>query len=420
MRKKRQILYLEGASGISGDMAAAALLDLGASRGKLETALRSLAVDGLDFKIASKRSYGLAGLDFVVTVHGEPDHGCHDHTGHGGGTHPDGKREHEHRNLADVYGVLSRGAMSENARRIAKKIFRIVAEAEAAVHGVPVEEVHFHEVGAIDSIADITAAAVLIDDLGIDDCVVTGLSEGHGTVRCQHGELPVPVPAVLQIAQSSRIALRPVDAAGEMVTPTGIAIAAALKTRDSLPARYRVKKVGVGFGKRDFGRPNLLRAMLLEEAFDPERVWMLESNIDDASGETLGLAMEKIFAAGARDVHFVPCFMKKNRPGTLLRVVADESLLDKLEAVIFETTTTIGIRRFPVERSRMERSMVTLTLPWGAVEAKQCVWGGLVRCYPEYESVKALAEQTGVPFARVWQTARDAADVLVRQSRTGM
>ena len=164
-----------------------------------------------------------------------------------------------------MYEVIDRGEMTDRARELSRKIFRIVAEAEAAAHGCPVEEVHFHEVGALDSIVDIVSAAVLYDDLGITECVVTGLTEGTGFVHCQHGELPVPVPAVLNIAQANRIPLRLTDVKGEMVTPTGIAIAAALRTRNRLPESFLVEKIGIGLGKRDFGRPNLLRALLLRE-----------------------------------------------------------------------------------------------------------------------------------------------------------
>ena len=200
-----------------------------------------------------------------------------------------------------------------------------------------------------------------------------------------------------------------------MVTPTGIAIAAALRTQEALPSPYRVVRTGIGVGKRDFGVPNILRAMLIEKAADPESIWVLESNLDDAAGEALGLTMEKLFAAGARDVHFIPCFMKKNRPATLLRVIADEALLDDLERIVFECTTAIGVRRYPVERSRMERTMIELDLPAGRVAAKRCVWGGLVRCYPEFESVKALAAAQDIPFGALWHEAQQAADAAARE-----
>lgn len=399
---ENKLLYLEGASGISGDMTVAALLDLGASREKLDAVLRSMNLEGFEYRVSRKSSYGIAGTDFDVILH---DHHHHEHE-HGHEHH------HEHRNLDDVCAVIDRGTMTDGARELAKKIFRIVAEAESKAHGVPVSEVHFHEVGAIDSIVDIVSAAVLIDDLGIRECVVTGLAEGSGYVHCQHGDLPVPVPAVLNIAQAHGIALRTATANGEMVTPTGIAIAAALRTRDRLPAEYKVEKVGIGLGKRDFGRANILRAMILEETVDPEQMYVLETNIDDATGEALGLALEKLMAAGASDAHFLPCFMKKNRPAYLLRVIAAAPEIPALERIIFESTTTIGMRKLPVDRTCMDREIRTVELPFGTVSVKRCTWNGVVRNYPEYESVRALAERTGKEFQLVFALAKQAAEEL--------
>lgn len=399
---ENKLLYLEGASGISGDMTVAALLDLGASREKLDAVLRSMNLEGFEYRVSRKSSYGIAGTDFDVILH---DHHHHEHE-HGHEHH------HEHRNLDDVCAVIDRGTMTDGARELAKKIFRIVAEAESKAHGVPVSEVHFHEVGAVDSIVDIVSAAVLIDDLGIRECVVTGLAEGRGFVHCQHGDLPVPVPAVLNIAQAHGIALRTATANGEMVTPTGIAIAAAIRTRDRLPAEYKIEKTGIGLGKRDFGRANILRAMILEETVDPEQMYVLETNIDDATGETLGLALEKLMAAGASDAHFLPCFMKKNRPAYLLRVIAAAPEIPALERIIFESTTTIGMRKLPVDRTCMDREIRTVELPFGTVSVKRCSWNGIVRNYPEYESVRALAERTGKEFQLVFALAKQAAEEL--------
>lgn len=399
---ENKLLYLEGASGISGDMTVAALLDLGANREKLDAVLKSMNLEGFEYQVSRKSSYGIAGTDFDVILH---DHHHHEHE-HEHGHH------HEHRNLDDVCAVIDRGTMTDGARELAKKIFRIVAEAESKAHGVPVSEVHFHEVGAIDSIVDIVSAAVLIDDLGIRECVVTGLAEGSGYVHCQHGDLPVPVPAVLNIAQAHGIALRTSAANGEMVTPTGIAIAAALRTRDRLPAEYKVEKTGIGLGKRDFGRANILRVMILEETVDPEQMYVLETNIDDATGEALGLALEKLMAAGASDAHFLPCFMKKNRPAYLLRVIAAAPEIPALERIIFESTTTIGMRKLPVDRTCMDREIRTVELPFGTVSVKRCTWNGVVRNYPEYESVRALAEQAGKEFQLVFALAKQAAEEL--------
>jgi uncharacterized protein (DUF111 family) len=294
------MIFIEGAAGISGDMTVGALLSLGASRDRLKEVLDSLDLgDEFSYEISEKASYGIAGTDFNVILphrcccgqghghchedghghghcHGGHGHGhahghCHGHgqEGHGhchGHGHAHGERPHEHRNLADVEAIIDRGEMSDLARALAKKAFRLVAEAESMAHGKPLDEVHFHEVGAIDSIVDIVSAAVLFDDLGETECIVTGLTEGTGTVMCAHGELPVPVPAVLNIAMATGVPLRTSDTKGECVTPTGIALAAAFRTREVLPASYKVLGVGTGLGKRDYGRPAILRIMRIEDA----------------------------------------------------------------------------------------------------------------------------------------------------------
>lgn len=391
------VLYLEGACGISGDMTVAALLDLGADAQKLNQALKSLTVKEFDYRISSKQSYGITGCDFDVILH---EHADHDHE-HLHGRH----HSHEHRHLNDIYAVIEQAQMTGRAKELAKKIFLIVAQAESKAHGCPVSEVHFHEVGAVDSIVDIISAAVLIDDLNITDCIVTGLTEGSGFVSCQHGDLPVPVPAVLNIAEQYGIPLRSSGVTGEMVTPTGIAIAAALRTRSSLPKQYKIVKTGTGLGKRDFGRANLLRAMIIEEDLNNDQIYIVECNIDDATGEELGFAMEKLTSAGARDVHFIPCFMKKNRPAYILRIITGEKELEEIEKTVFRYTSTIGLRKYPVDRTCMSRTMMTVSLPEADIAVKKCFLKDIVRYYPEYESVRAAAEKSGRPLRILYEQA---------------
>lgn len=439
---KRKMLYLECASGISGDMTVASLLDLGANRDQLDRVLASLHLEGFSYRVTQNKSHGMAGCDFDVLLepvephhHGEPvpehlhEHAhahqnahAHQHAhahdeGHPGHDHMHEPNHvpvhephhHEHRNLANVYEVIDRGEMSDKARALAKKIFRIVAEAEAKAHGKPIAEVHFHEVGAIDSIVDIVAASVCLDDLGIDECVVTGLSEGSGLVHCQHGDLPIPVPAVAAIAEKYAIPLRIRNVNGEMVTPTGIAIAAAIRTRTSLPEQFVIEKTGLGLGKRDFGFPNLLRSMIISEEADEAKTWVVESNIDDSTGEQLGLAMEAILKAGAKDVHYLPCFMKKSRPAYMLRIIVSEDKLPQVEDAVFKNTTTIGLRKFPVQRTCLKRQSVWVQLPFGTVEVKQCSWDGGVFNYPEYESVKKVSQESGIDFKTVFDQAKAGA-----------
>lgn len=296
----RKILYLECSSGISGDMTAAALLDAGADEAAVRRALESLPVDGFEIRITRVVKSGLDVCDFDVVLdaahenhdhdmaylHGHAHGDGHEHGeahGHGHGhdhehghhhdhTHGeahdhdrahDGGHRHEHRGMAEIGAIIDAADMTDRAKEIARAVFAVIAEAEARAHGVPVDQVHFHEVGAVDSIADIVAIAAALDSLDVDDVVVSDLVEGTGTVRCQHGIIPVPVPAVVNIAAAHGLPLRITDVRGELVTPTGAAVVAAARTRAALPERFTIERVGMGAGKRAYETPGILRAMIL-------------------------------------------------------------------------------------------------------------------------------------------------------------
>lgn len=416
----KTVLYLEAKSGISGDMTVAALLDLGVDRNYFIKALDSLGLEGVSYKISSADKNGITACSFDVVLehehhhdhshHHEHQHHHHDEHGHTH-EHEDHHHSHEHRNLNDVFAVIDRGALTDGAKTLAKRIFSIVAEAESKVHGKDIHEVHFHEVGALDSIVDIVGAAVCIDYLGIDETVVSALSEGSGFVKCQHGTLPVPVPATAEIAAKYGMALNITSCPYEMVTPTGIAVAAALKNRDRLPENFVISKTGYGAGKRTLENPNILRAFLgIQKTGDnPEKIWVLETNIDDSTGEQLGLAMETLLAKGALDVYYTPVFMKKNRPGWILGLIASQKDIPVLEETIFKMTTTIGIRRHPCERTVLKREKETVTLAGAEVEVKKCSFKNSVFYYPEYESVKKLSEQTGIDFMTLYDAVQKTA-----------
>ena len=296
-------------------------------------------------------------------------------------------------------------------KELARRMFRIVAEAESKAHGLPVEQVHFHEVGAIDSIVDIISVAVCVDDLGVDDVVVSALAEGHGHVHCQHGVLPVPVPATAHIASAYGLNLRFTDNDGEMVTPTGAAIAAALRTKDRLPSSCRLLKVGMGAGNKVFKQANVLRAMLLETSQEEDRtMWVLETNLDDCTGEMLGLAMEMLLDAGAADVWYTPIHMKKNRPAYMLSVLCRESSIEAMEEIILTQTTTIGIRRYPTERTVLERSEIQVETSYGPADVKVCAYKGRTFFYPEYESIRRICREQGVDFQTAYHQARIKAE----------
>lgn len=405
-----ETLYFECNSGISGDMTVAALLDLGADREVLDRAISSLPQDGFQIEISRVKKAGLDCCDFAVKLDAAHENHDHDMEYLHGTSVKEHSHNHEHmhahRGLAEFLHILDACDMTDSARALAKKIVQILAEAEAKAHGVPLEEVHFHEVGAIDSIVDIVAAAVCMDNLRITEVIVPRLCEGSGTVRCQHGVLSVPVPAVVNILERHRIPLEIMPIQGEFVTPTGAAIVAAVQTGNTLPAHMQIKKVGMGAGKREYERPSILRAMLLESGEREAEIYKLESNIDDCSGEELGYVMERLLEAGARDVCYSPVYMKKNRPAWLLTVICMPEEIEKLEQIIFRETTTIGIRRIKMERSVLPRKMETVQLPYGEVVVKCCrLPDGKHRYYPEYDSVAALCRENGLPYHGLYEQA---------------
>ncbi|MCI9202252.1 MAG: nickel pincer cofactor biosynthesis protein LarC [Lachnospiraceae bacterium] len=413
-------LYLECRSGISGDMTVAALLDLGADQEVLMKALKSLPVQGFRVEISRVVKAGLDVCDFNVIL--DQAHENHDHDmeylhghSHGGedsehGHHHEKAHEHEHRGMPEIRRIIDGAEITDRARTIAVRIFEILAKAEAKAHGVPEDQVHFHEVGAVDSIVDIISAAVCLDDLDITEAVIPFLCEGKGTVRCQHGILPVPVPAVVNILEAHKIPVEMTGVEGELITPTGAAIAAAIGTSDRLPGRFVIKKTGIGAGKRSYERPSLLRVMLIEECSKTQEegraeedvIYKLETNIDDCTGEALGYVMDRLMEKGARDVHFLPVYMKKNRPAYELAVICDADKVNVLEQTIFQETTTIGIRRIRMERSILPREASTVMLREGELKIKKCLLpDGHMRSYPEYESVIRLAQESGMSFQQV-------------------
>ena len=346
----------------------------------------------------------------------EEAHHCHGHGGEEPHHHHDHEHHHHHgRHLAEIMGIIDATDMTDSAKALAGKMFHIVAEAESLAHHMPLEEVHFHEVGAIDSIVDIIAAAVTFDSLGITDVIIPCLTEGRGTVRCQHGVLPVPVPATMNIIEAYDMPLTIMEAKGEYVTPTGAAIAAAICTTHQLPKAFRIVRTGLGAGKRAYTeRTNILRAYLIEgNAMEEgkDEIVKLETDIDDSTGEALGYTIDRLMQAGALDVHYSPVYMKKNRPAWELTVICKKSRMEELEDIIFKETTTIGIREFPsVMRSILRRNQKQVETPFGIAEVKEVALPGERRFYPEYESVKAIAEKNHLPFAEVYHLVKALAE----------
>lgn len=410
-------LYLECYSGISGDMTVAALLDLGADREVLKESLKSLPVGGFRTEITRVKKSGLDACDFSVIL--EQDNHDHDmeylhgseksYTGHHEYTHSH-EYPHEHRGMKEITEIIQKSEMTVRAKKMAMRVFGILAQAESKAHGVPVEEVHFHEVGAVDSIVDIAAIAICMDNLDISNVIVPVLYEGTGFIRCQHGQIPVPVPAVTHIAETHKLKLKITDIQGELVTPTGAAVVAAFRTSDRLPEDFTILKTGIGAGKRQYRCPGILRAMLIRETTDlqiKDIIWKLETDMDDCGGEMMGHVMNLLMANGAREVHYTPIYTKKNRPAYTLTVICKESEREKLENLIFSETTTIGIRRVEMERTILQREIQKKDTPVGTAIVKACTLpDGNIRYYPEYENVAELAERNQLSFRETYDRIR--------------
>lgn len=379
-----KICYFDAFSGISGDMTVGALLDAGADWAALETALRSLQLDA-EFRVERTKRHGIAASKFSVHF----------------------TEQKKHRHLPHIEKIIQGAELSPKAQANALAVFRRLGEAEAKSHSVPVEKVHFHEVGAVDSISDVVGACVALDLLGIDEIRCSQINVGSGTVNTEHGVLPVPTPATAELLKDS-----PVYAAGpqtELTTPTGAALMTTLAAGfGPLPA-VRVLSQGFGAGDKDFPQQaNVLRVLIGEhsEAFEAITVTMLEANIDDSSPQVLGYAMERLFQAGALDVTLTPVFMKKSRPGTLVSVMAPPENTEQLTSILFAETTTLGVRSYRAERRVLARQFAEVETMYGKVRIKYTDGGGSFA--PEFDDCRSAALSHGVPLRIVMAEASEA------------
>ena len=385
-----RIAYLDAFSGISGDMTVGALLDAGAPAEPLIDALKSMDM-GARFEVETTTRGGLTASRFRVITEGQG---------------------HAHRHLKHILSMIDRAPLSARAKQNASDVFRRLGDAEAGVHGVSIEKVHFHEVGAVDSIADIVGACVALDLLDIGEIRASAINVGGGTVNTEHGVLPVPAPATAALLRGKPIYSR--GPAVELTTPTGAAIATTLSSGfGPLPA-MRIERIGHGAGDRDFGdQPNVLRILVGQRtgAAEATLVSVLEANIDDSSPQVLGYALERLLDAGALDASFSPLQMKKNRPGALLRVIARPEDQERLAAIVFAETSTLGLRIYPAERRVEERRMVEVETPFGTVRVKVSGHGSFA---PEYEDCRAIALRTNRPLPQVLAAAQEAYLKLTR------
>ena len=390
-----RVLHFDCFSGISGDMTLGALLDAGVDVAAVRAGLDSL---GLPLRLQAEKVHkgGFAATQVVIEA----------------------PEEKEHRFLPDVEAIINRGALTPQQRTLALRIFRRLAEAEATAHGMPLDRVHFHEVGALDSIADIIGAAIAIDLLGVERITSRSVPTGQGTVRCAHGLMPIPTPGTATLLKGVPLASSNIK--GELTTPTGAAILTTVVQEWVESPAMTIEQIGCGAGQRDLlEQPNLLRVFIGTAAgpnqAEHDRVWMLETNLDDVPAEVIGYCVEQLFGGGALDVFSTPVQMKKNRPGALLSVLAPEPALPALEAILFRETGTFGIRRYPVERCKLLREAVTVSTKWGPVQGKRG-WrsGGPSLFTPEYEDCARVARQHSIALRDVYTEVKRAYDDIGR------
>jgi len=418
-----KILYYDCFVGISGDMNLAAMIDLGVDPGHLRAELDKLGLDGeFELAVSQDARNGINGTRVDVLLpgrevgaghdhphghdhgHGHPhdhDHAHgHDHDGH---RHGQDQEHGPHRDFAAIRELIGRSGLADEVKTTALAIFQRVAEAEAKVHGKPVDEVHFHEVGATDSIVDIVGAAVCFHALGVDAVWSSPVELGGGFVRCAHGIIPVPAPATVEILRHVPTTRGGTDI--EAATPTGAAILAALADEFTAAPAMTVTRTGYGVGHKETGLPNLLRVHLAE-AEDPsgrDRARLLQCNIDDMTGEMLGNAMDQLMEQGAMDVHFTPIIMKKNRPATMISLLCAEAEEPRFTELLFRHTTTLGVKSFALDKTVLERRFDVVETGLGPVTMKRALLGGeVLRSKPEFEECREMARRNDIPLADVY------------------
>lgn len=385
-----KLAYLDCASGISGDMTLGALVDAGVALAPIDRAVRTLGLPGCRLVAEEVKKGGFRATQVRVEY----------------------EREHAHRRLPQILAMIDAGGLSPRQKGLAGQIFKRLAEAEAKVHGTSVEQVHFHEVGAADSIADIVGAAVGWDLLGAERIVASPVPTGTGRVKIAHGTCSIPAPATAELLRG--IPLAESSAPFELTTPTGAAILATMVDAFGPMPAMVVDRIGYGAGQRDLEQqPNVLRLLVGETAGarKADQVWVLETNLDDASGELIGHCVHRLLEAGALDAYTSAIQMKKNRPGVKLTVLCRPADVSPLETILFAETTTLGVRRWPVERHVLRREPCEVATEWGSVRGKVgWVSGTAPRFAPEYEACRQVAVEAGVPLRSVYEAAQKAFD----------
>jgi len=376
-----KIVYFDCFSGIAGDMILGALIDAGLELSALKKELRKLPLTGYEIKAFKTEKQGIKGTKFEVKA----------------------PREKTHRNLKDIFKIIERSSLEKKIKEDSKKIFRRLAEAEAKVHSVNIDKIHFHEVGGIDAIIDIVGAVAGLDILKVDKVYSSPLSFGNGFVKFSHGKFPIPAPATVELCKN--VPVRYTDIEGELVTPTGAAVITTL-AEFSERLDFKIENIGYGAGSMDLKEiPNLLRVMIGEKDLDLEQdeILVLETNIDNTTPEVLGYLTEKLMEKGALDVYLVPIIMKKGRPGTQLSVICSSDKLNELSSLIFSETGTIGLRTQFHLRKKLSRKSEVVKTRYGNAKVKIIEYGEKVHISPEFEDCRVLADKNNIPLREVYR-----------------
>ncbi len=397
-------LYLDCGMGAAGDMLTAALLELLPDPDRFLEKLNALGIPGVTFEKETCEKCGIVGTRVCVKVHGEEegatqDHAHHHDHGHG---HAHSHGSHHHSGMDDIRHIVT-GHLSlpKAVADDVMRVYDVIAEAESRVHGKPVSEVHFHEVGAMDAIADITAVCLLMNELKPDEVVVSPVHVGSGQVQCAHGVLPVPAPATALILRG--VPIYGGEIKGELCTPTGAALLRRFAARFGEMPVMTVEKIGYGMGKKDYSAANCVRALLGESTDQTETAVELSCNVDDMTGEELGFAMERLFEGGAKEVYTVPVGMKKSRPGVLLCVICGRQEEGELVRLMFKHTSTLGVRETPIKRFVQDRSVQIAAAEYGEVRVKTAAGYGVTRRKIEYDDLARVAREQGLSLAEARQ-----------------
>ncbi|MCH5351853.1 MAG: nickel pincer cofactor biosynthesis protein LarC [Acutalibacter sp.] len=416
-------LYIQCEMGAAGDMLTAALLELLPDPDAFLAQMNALGIPGVEVKREKSVKCGITGTHISVTVNGEEEesldvhdhfhshehshehehsHGhTHEHEHEHGHTHEHAHdhahshgEHHHHSSLTDIEHIVSHLNVSEKVKGDVNAVYRLIAEAESHAHGTPVNEIHFHEVGSMDAIADVTAVCLLMEQLAPEEVVVSPVHVGSGKVRCAHGILPVPAPATAYILRD--VPVYGGSISGELCTPTGAALLKHFADRFGNMPIMKVNAVGYGMGKKDFPVANCVRAMLGETEIAADAMVELACNVDDMTAEAIGFASEMLFEGGARDVFTIPIGMKKSRPGTLIKVICSEQDKEKIAALLFKHTTTIGVRETALRRYVLNRRIETAETPLGPVRRKVSEGYGVSRVKYEFDDLAKIAREQGI------------------------